>query len=455
MELKRNLTEFLAKLPAVDQPAERKALIMSTGLTYLDIYLDWQGSNFAFFTRLLEELGKRGRDTVGNFLTTLPNAPQMGVGNRDRALEFAAQIKELEDAAWASEFGAAGAAPSVAHNAPSADMLATTLVSTILTPYLLQKSDSRAEKAGPKLKQLAEQVLGRVEEALAGDPSASTMLAIFKQQPQSGQAFVLPILKSRLEADPALTQELSEMLTTAESADAGSDFQAIVDVAQQIGTVDGSVVGAVIGPDALNNIHATVNQTIDTVQAGGTVVGAVVGGSGPVNIGGQHVHGDQVENINTGGGAVIEGDVSVGGDFVGRDKVGGDVTYGDKVGGDKISVGNIQGKGIAIGRNASANVNEGGLSAAEVATAFAPLVAAIQSAPAQQQAPATETMQALQQEAAKGEGADDEVIGGLIQDMVDLVPGAVSAVGAVFGGPLLSGLAGPATRFVLRRSGVT
>ena len=434
MELKRNLTEFLAKLPAVDQPAERKALIMSTGLTYLDIYLDWQGSNFAFFTRLLEELGKRGRDTVGNFLMTLPNAPQMGVGNRDRALEFAAQIKELEDAAWASEFGAAGAAPSVAHNAPSADMLATTLVSTILTPYLLQKSDSRAEKAGPKLKQLAEQVLGRVEEALAGDPSASTMLAIFKQQPQSGQAFVLPILKSRLEADPALTQELSDMLTTAESADAGSDFQAIVDVAQQI---------------------ATVNQTIETVQAGGTVVGAVVGGSGPVNIGGQHVHGDQVENINTGGGAVIEGDVSVGGDFVGRDKVGGDVTYGDKVGGDKISVGNIQGKGIAIGRNASANVNEGGLSAAEVATAFAPLVAAIQSAPAQQQAPATETMQALQQEAAKGEGADDEVIGGLIQDMVDLVPGAVSAVGAVFGGPLLSGLAGPATRFVLRRIGVT
>jgi uncharacterized caspase-like protein len=56
--------------------------------------------------------------------------------------------------------------------------------------------------------------------------------------------------------------------------------------------------------------------------------------------------------INTGGGAYIRGNVKIeGGDFIGRDKIiRGDEIHGDKISGDKISVGNISGKDIAFGK---------------------------------------------------------------------------------------------------------
>ena len=45
---------------------------------------------------------------------------------------------------------------------------------------------------------------------------------------------------------------------------------------------------------------------------------SAVGGAGPVNIGGTHHYGD---NINTNGGAVVEGGLRVGRDFIGRDQL--------------------------------------------------------------------------------------------------------------------------------------
>lgn len=179
----------------------------------------------------------------------------------------------------------------------------------------------------------------------------------------------------------------------------------------------------------------------------------------------------RTNSINTGGGAYIGGSVQLDkGDFVGRDKViHGDEIRGDKFTGDKImndkvegnktgsdniSVGNISGgTGIAIGRGATSNVTQSSTSSdpAAMAALFAPLLAAIQEAPTDVQNQATPVISQLQAETAKGQQADDETMGGLIQDLADLVPSAVSAIGTIFAGPVLGNLVGPATKFVLNR----
>ena len=155
--------------------------------------------------------------------------------------------------------------------------------------------------------------------------------------------------------------------------------------------------------------------------------------------------------IDTGGGAYIGGHVNTGGgDFVGRDKVvHGDAVHGDKVGGDKITTGDISGTGVAIGRGASASVQQG-ISADDLATALAPVVDAIrQNADTATQAAALQEVEALEQELAKGQKANDTRVAGILDGLASLVPGAVAAVVSAFGTPLLGGLAGPVTQFVL------
>lgn len=159
---------------------------------------------------------------------------------------------------------------------------------------------------------------------------------------------------------------------------------------------------------------------------------------------------DPSPSIHTGGGAYIAGGVTVsGGDFVGWDKIAGDVVHGDKVGGDKITVGNISGSsGIAIGRRAQASVT-GSLSAQDLHQLFAPLMQAVQAAPSDVRHPAEEKVAALEQEVAKAGQADDYRMAKLIDGLIEWVPGAASAVIFMFASPVLAGLAGPATKFVL------
>jgi hypothetical protein len=230
-----------------------------------------------------------------------------------------------------------------------------------------------------------------------------------------------------------------------------------IKVGQDIGTVKGDVTGTILGKGATTGgISASTDQKVDTVESGGTVVGTVVGGEeGNIHVGGEQRYGETIEGdkkvVNTEGGAYTEGDVNVqGGDFVGRDKISG-----DKVGGDKITVGDISGSsGIAIGRNASASVTQTqGISGAELAALFAPLEQAVQSAPADNQAEAQEKLQDLEAEVAKGDEADDSRMAGLLNDLVDLVPSAVGATVSVFASPILGGIAGPVTDFVLKRLG--
>jgi hypothetical protein len=114
------------------------------------------------------------------------------------------------------------------------------------------------------------------------------------------------------------------------------------------------------------------------------------------------------------GGVNIAGTVgTVGGDIVGRDKI------------------------------------TGAPSAAVLDSALRPVRDAIAAAPAEARREAEAKLAALKQEAAKGKHADDGVIAKLIDGLVGLVPAAATAVVSAFGTPLLGGIAGPVTSFVL------
>ncbi len=229
-----------------------------------------------------------------------------------------------------------------------------------------------------------------------------------------------------------------------------------IQVAQNVGTVKGEVVGTILGKVAPTaGLSASTSQEIDTVAEGGSVVGTIIGGEGgQVNVGGQHHHGDIVQGdkqeVHTEGGAYVQGDVTTGGDFVGRDKiVHGDEVHGDKVGGDKIEVGNISGSsGIAIGRGARATVTSG-LAGQDLDRLFTPLMNVLRDAPPEKRDEALQTAEALKEEVAKGKDADDSRVAKLLDGLVGLVPAAVSAVVSTFATPLLAGIAGPVTKFVL------
>jgi hypothetical protein len=114
------------------------------------------------------------------------------------------------------------------------------------------------------------------------------------------------------------------------------------------------------------------------------------------------------------GGVNISGSVgSVGGDIVGRDKI----------------------VGIP--------------SAAALDDALRPVLEAIRAAPPQVKPEAEAKLAALQQEAGKGENANDRTLADLVDRLVKLVPAAVSAVVSAFATPILGGVAGPVTSFVL------
>src|SRR5271154_1639899 len=114
------------------------------------------------------------------------------------------------------------------------------------------------------------------------------------------------------------------------------------------------------------------------------------------------------------GGVNIAGHVgSVGGDIVGRDKI------------------------------------VGVPSAAALDDALRPVLEAIRAAPPQVQPEAAAKLAAVKQEVSKGKNADDGVMAKLLDGLVGLVPAAAAALGSAFATPILGGIAGPVTSFVL------
>ena len=162
-----------------------------------------------------------------------------------------------------------------------------------------------------------------------------------------------------------------------------------------------------------------------TYHANVTGSGAIAQGPGSTAIGagGVHVGGKNTGNINTGtqtkintgGGTYMGGNVDTGG--------------GDLVGRDKIT---------------------GGVAPRDLETLFAPLLAEVaQYAPADRQAAAVQQVEELKAEVAKGKQADDSKVGNIVDGLVAMVPGAVKAVVSAFATPILGGIAGPVTKFVL------
>jgi hypothetical protein len=89
----------------------------------------------------------------------------------------------------------------------------------------------------------------------------------------------------------------------------------------------------------------------------------------------------------------------------------------------------------------------------EIHNAWQPVADAIRTAPPEKQAEAAAKLDDLKKEAAKGDKAEDTTIAKLVKGLVALVPSAVSAVVSSFGTPILSGVAGPVTKFVLDELG--
>lgn len=81
--------------------------------------------------------------------------------------------------------------------------------------------------------------------------------------------------------------------------------------------------------------------------------------------------------------------------------------------------------------------------------ALRPVIEAVKTAPTETRDLAEAKIAALKQEAAKGKKADDSVIAKLIDGLVDLIPEAASSVVSAFATPILGGIAGPVTSFVL------
>jgi hypothetical protein len=115
-------------------------------------------------------------------------------------------------------------------------------------------------------------------------------------------------------------------------------------------------------------------------------------------------------------------------------------------GGVNISGGSVTVGGDIVGRDKIVGTQ---ISRIELDQTFRPVEEAIRTAPAANQPEAMQKLEELKSEAAKGKGAKDAVVAKLVDGLAGLIPSAVGAVASAFGTPLLGGIAGPATKYVL------
>jgi len=117
-------------------------------------------------------------------------------------------------------------------------------------------------------------------------------------------------------------------------------------------------------------------------------------------------------------------------------------------GGVNISGGAVHIGGDVVGRDKITNVTTG-LSGDQLNQLFAPLISALRAAPPEKQNEAMQKAEELKKEVAKGKEANDGVMAKIVDGLVALVPGAVGAVVGMFATPILGGIAGPVTKYVL------
>lgn len=271
MGVQSDLNDFLVKLPASDTPDERRAMVIATGYPNLGIYLDWQGSNIEFFSRLLDVFGRRDPSALVKFLVGMDRAPQVSDERKPVLAELRARVAALDAVGWQQEF-VTGAAPTLAPPPADAAMLATTVVTQVLTPYFKLGAEGLREQAGVGNTRLADQLSQTLEQALASDVAAGPVFDFYKQAPESTQELFLTVLKGKLAQDPVLTGQLLDVMESA-AAEPGADLELLIAVSQTVQTVasGASVIGAVLGKDVLGKISAKISQKVDTVN--GTLIG--------------------------------------------------------------------------------------------------------------------------------------------------------------------------------------
>lgn len=111
--------------------------------------------------------------------------------------------------------------------------LATTIVSTILLPYVKKGADKLAEGLGEKLGEASAQhvtgTMGKIWErikAIFSSDDDKQALAQFEKRPDAAKGLVEEILKEKLAQDGKLAQELTEIL--ARPGPAGQGTGAII-----------------------------------------------------------------------------------------------------------------------------------------------------------------------------------------------------------------------------------
>jgi hypothetical protein len=115
-------------------------------------------------------------------------------------------------------------------------------------------------------------------------------------------------------------------------------------------------------------------------------------------------------------------------------------------GGVNISGGNVTVGGDIVGRDKIVGTET---SSVQMEQIFRPLMDEVCSAPEAVRERAAQKVDELKREAAKGKNASDGVMAKLIEGIVGLVPGAVSAVVSAFGTPILGAIAGPMTKYAV------
>ena len=450
------LMNFLTGLPGLSDDLERKALVSFVGDPHIGIYLRWSGNQVQFAEALIDELSRRGQAFTVTYLKNMENAPQVGMDHQAALARIRDQISQLSQPAWMQEFPAE---PLTDQDRTALvadlDMLAATVVSTMLLPYYELGADEMEAKAGATAAKIAANVAARVEATFAANPFAGPMLGMFKQSPKQNEAEFLKGVRAMLSQDDALAKDLAEILTTELPQDEAA-LQAMVNVSQTIRTVQGNVVGALVGNDVVQSI--SVQQDVNEVSDGGVLVGAIVGKPGSsMNIGGQHYHGPTYtagsqhteRTFHAEGGAIAtqggvaasQGGVAVGGNVSGSNIVtGSGNTITDRTvdtgGGAYISGSVDVSGGDFVGRDKI--TTSYGLGGQDITALFAQTYALIGHAqinPAYDKDEVRETTKRIEKDVAQGETVDVAKLERRLKNLLDMAPDVADVV--------IAGLANP------------
>ncbi|RPI51763.1 MAG: hypothetical protein EHM56_09135, partial [Chloroflexi bacterium] len=340
MNLRSELLDWLAALPAMETPEDRRALLALTGPASLCLYLDWQGGSRAFTERLLGALGRAGKAGILAFLSALQSLPWLSddAEHRQELPVLQGRLEALDEATFADVFPPGEWDAAVQAAAADPGTLAAALVGDVLLPYYALGDSGLRQEAGEPAALLAGQVARAVESALHGDPALPALLDDLRYLPGDNHAQLLASLRERLAGDPGLARDLARLLAPGQGGPGDHGLWPLIALRRRIIDSLSQIVESAAEPDeslswdlpaaaeeeppagaapepeparptgargappapaprprqpfeSLESAEpgdgsseggVTVDQDVETVEPGGTVTGAVIGGSGPV-----------------------------------------------------------------------------------------------------------------------------------------------------------------------------